>query len=290
MDRRDFLKTSAAAAVASTILGHEALAQQPATVYNRPLHCVYALQGGKSLTESDATLQSTWSQVTGGITALCPFFLNVPAADLPSYQTMINWAQANNIALIPAVGGPGPGHTLNTAGNQAIAQGYRNLPTRYIRLENLSGFYQNPGGPADVSGFIDYCIGIGFTKIMLNPWPVDASNNLATFTSTQLANIDAAFQNVNPNTWEINTGMVNKIITADSSIRILVNYESPGPQQTIAAMTVPNQEATFQTTLTQLAGLPSTDNLHWCPPFTQSYDPVVEGTWTWIANQLDAFQ
>jgi hypothetical protein len=72
----------------------------------------------------------------------------------------------------------------------------------------------------------------------------------------------------------------------DATIKILVNYESPGPQQTIAAMTKSQQENVFTTTLDDLATYPSSDHLLWAPPFTSSYDPLDQGTWTWFANQL----
>ena len=291
MNRRDFLKTSAAVTATTAVLGSKAFAQGTGALYERSVHFVYAINSGKTIDNSDSALQTAFGQVTGGVTCLCPFFLNVldPASD-SDYTNMLNWVTANGVTLVPAVGLTAAGNTLNNSTNVAIAKGYFQLGT-HIRLENLSGYFQNPGGEADVKGFINECISIGFTNIMLNPWPIDASGNYMSFNSTQLANIDSAFQSVNPNTWEINPTVVSTINGLDSSMKILVNYESPGPQSTIAAMTVANQKATFTTTINDLETYPVSDHLHWAPPFTQSYDPLDPGTNTWnfIVTQLDSF-
>jgi len=290
MKRRDFLKTSAALAASSAVLGRKAFGAIPPSVYKRPVHFVYGIGNNAVLDNTDAAIQSALAAVTNGVTCLCPFFLNSsdPTSN-PAFTNMINWVQANNIVITPAVGLTAQGNTLNNATNIAIAEGYLPLGP-HIRLENLSGYFQNPNGEADVKGFINNCIGMGFSKIMLNPWPVDANGNYMTFTANQMDNIDSTFQNVNPNTWVINSSVVSNILALDPTIKTLVNYESPGPQQTIAAMTKSQQENVFTTTIDDLATYPSSDHLFWAPPFTKSYNPLDEGTWTWIAGQLSNSQ
>jgi len=288
MNRRRFLTTSAAVAVAATVFSKKAFAAADPD-YTRSVHFVYGIGNNTTLDNSDSAIKSAFGQVTGGVTCLCPFFLNsLDPMNNSNFTDMINWVQNNNVVVTPAVGLTAQGNTLNNATNKAIAQGYYGLG-KHIRLENLSGYYNNSGGESDVKGFIDTCINIGFTKIMLNPWPVNSSGTYMTFDSDQMACIDSAFQNVDPNTWELNATNISTINGLDSSLQILVNYESPGPQQTIAAMSHANQLNVFNTTLTDLGTFPISDHLHWAPPFTQSYDPIDENTWSFIASTLSGF-
>jgi anaerobic selenocysteine-containing dehydrogenase len=289
MNRRNFLKTSAAAAVATAVFNRKAFAQADPD-YRRSLHFVYGIGNNATLDNTDQALKSAFGQVTGGVTCLCPFLLNsLDPMNNSNFTNMINWVQNNGVIVTPAVGLTAQGNTLNNASNKAIAQGYFDLGT-HIRLENLSGDYDNPGGASDVKGFIDTCIGIGFTKIMLNPWPVNSNGTYMTFDSDQIACIDSAFQNVNPSTWELNSSAIEIINGLDSAVQILVNYESPGPQSTIAAMSHANQLNVFNTTLSDIGTFPISDHLHWAPPFTQSYDPLDENTWNFIANTVSGFQ
>lgn len=289
MNRRSFLKTSAAAAVATAVFNKKAFAQADPD-YTRSVHFVYGIGNNATLDNTDAAIKSALGQVTNGVTCLCPFFLNsLDPMNNSNFTDMINWVQKNGVIVTPAVGLTAQGNTLNNSTNQAIAQGYIALGT-HIRLENLSGYYNNSGGESDIKGFIDYCIGVGFTNIMLNPWPVNSGGTYMTFDSDQMACIDSAFQNVDPNTWELDPTVISTINGLDSSLQILVNYESPGPQQTIAAMSHANQLNVFNTTISDIQSFPISDHLHWAPPFTQSYDPLDQNTWNFIANTLSGFQ
>jgi hypothetical protein len=291
MNRRNFLKSSSAAIASTAVLGTKAFAQAPAGIYDRSVHFVYGIHDRKTLDNIDRDIQNALNKVTNGVTCLCPFFLNTmdPLSN-SNFTNMLSWVSKKGITLVPGVGYPARGHTLNNRTNIDMARGYFKLGT-HIRLENLSGFYRNPNGEQDVKGFIDRCIQIGFTNIMLNPWPVK-NGNLMTFNSDQMKHIDSTFQNVNRNTWELNPNPIKKIIGIDPSIPILVNYESPRPQQKIGGMTIKDQEAVFKKTLKNLATFPRSDHLHWAPPFTQSYDPLDPGTDTWdfIARKLSGFQ
>lgn len=263
-------------------------AQQAGNIYARSVHIVYANNGIKHLDDSDIDIQQALGKVKGNVTALSPFFLNMPPNSLSKYQDMLNWVSERNITITPAVGGSPNDTKLNSDTNQAIAQAYKNISS-HIRLENLTGFFQNDAD--DVRDFINFCINAGFSKIMLNPWPYASPGVLADFTAKQMRYIDAAFQQVDPDTWTINTDNVDNILQKLPLIQILVNYESPGPQQELSAEEESqsgSSENAFKKTLRQITNVSTADHLNWCPPFTQSYDPLQFSppTWGWIAGQL----
>jgi len=268
------------------------LAQQGGNPYARSVHMVYANNGIKHLDDSDIDIQNALELVPGGVTALSPFFLNMPPDSLSQYKDMLDWVSKRNITITPAVGGPPNTTKLNSDTNRAIALGYKNISS-HIRLENLTGFYQND--TADVRAFINFCINKGFTEIMLNPWPYASPGVLTDFPPNQIPYIDAAFQRVDPDTWTIKTQNVENIIQKLPSIQILVNYESPGPQQELSNEEEANPGSSkdaFKETLKQLANASlAVDHLNWCPPFTQSYDPLQFNppTWKWIAGKLGQF-
>jgi hypothetical protein len=263
-------------------------AAQAGNTYARSVHMVYANNGTKHLDDSDINIQKALGRVTGNVTTLSPFFLNMPPESLSQYQDMLNWVAERNITITPAVGGSPNNTKLNSNTNQAIAQAYKNISS-HIRLENLTGFFQNDAD--DVRDFINFCIRVGFTNIMLNPWPYASPGVLADFTAKKMRYIDAAFQQVDPDTWTINTQNVDNIIQKLPSIQILVNYESPGPQKELSNEEESNPGSSvdaFKMTLKQITNVSAADHLNWCPPFTQSYDPLQFSppTWSWIAGQL----
>ncbi len=300
MNRRNFLKSSAALTVCSTVLNTKAfanspLAAGPANVWARPLHFVYPIQGANvSVPPTDAELLAAFDLVPGGLTALTPFLLNVKNPS--QYSSMINAVQARGIIFNPGVGGPAAAGPLYTPGNQAIAAGYRNY-TSYIRLENTQGFYQNPGGQADIQSMIDYCVSLGFEHIMLNPWPLDGNGNVVPFTNPEL---DASFNQVmldfnhstyvvtpDSRNWMVNTNQVGAIQAYRPSINIVINYESEPQHEALYDLELnhPGSSiAAMNITATECQN--STQGWHWAPPFTHVYDPLALGTWPWIANQL----
>jgi hypothetical protein len=258
-------------------------AEQSGNAYARTVHIVYANNGIKHLADSDIEIQQALGQVKGDVTALSPFFLNMPPDSLSQYVDMLNWVSERNITITPAVGGSPNNTKLNSHTNQAIAQAYRNI-SNHIRLENLSGFFQNDSD--DVVGFVNFCISVGFSKIMLNPWPYASPGVLADFTAKQMQ--------VDPETWTINTQNVGNIRQKLPAIQVLVNYESPGPQQELSAEEKSNPGSSkdaFKKTLKQITNVSAADGLNWSPPFTQSYDPLQFSppTWSWIAGQLGQF-
>lgn len=307
MNRRNFLKSSAALTVSTAVLKNKAIAQvsqsnhvyDPTNIWTRPVHLVYARSGGKALVETDDVLLNAWDQVPGGITAMTPFLLNV--ANPSKYASIISEVQARGITITPGVGGPGPGNQINTSQNQAIVAASRQY-TDYIRLENCQGFADNPNGQADLQGMIDYCCSLGFTRIMLNPWPKDNNGNIIPFANPQL---DSSFNNVmldfnrktyeltvplNPNNWLVNQTYAELIQAYRPSCNIVVNYESAPQHQALLQLEKDNPGSSIPAmniTATQCENSPN--NLHWAPPFTEIYDPIALGTWPWIANRLGDF-
>ena len=289
MNRRDFLKSSAAVTVSTAVLKNtKAIAQQTNVpqqannVYERPLHIVYPLSGPNyPNTHTDEDLLNSFDMVPGGITLMTPFLLNEPNPS--NYDSMIKAVQSRGIVITPGVGGPGPGNQINTAHNQAIVAAYREY-SDYVRLENCQGFADNPNGQADLQGMIDYCCSLGFQHIMLNPWPLDSNGNVIPFPNPQL---DSSFNQVNSNTWMVNQTYVGKIQAYRPTCNILVNYESPPQHQALYNMEIKNPGSSITTlniAATQCEDSPN--DLHWAPPFTKVYDPTALGTWPWIANRL----
>jgi hypothetical protein len=299
MNRRNFLKTSAALTVCSTVLNTEArarslLATDPANTWDRPIHIVYAQSGGPSLAETDDVLLNAWDQVPGGITAMTPFLLNVKNPS--KYASMINEVQARGITITPGIGQDPSNGPINQPNYKAMAAAYRQY-TDYVRLENMQGFYDTYGR-APIQDMIDYCTAtLGFTRIMLNPWPKASSGALVPFTNPEL---DSSFNNVmldfnrqtfevnpNPNDWLVNQTYVGLIQAYKPSINVVVNYESAPQHEALLQLEKDNPGSSIPAlniTATQCETSPN--NLHWCPPFTQIYDPIALGTWPWIANRL----
>lgn len=265
-------------------------AVQADNIYARSVHMVYANNGTKHLADSNADIQQALEKVNGSVTALVPFLLNMPPDSIHQYKTMLDWISERNITIVPAVGGSTDnGGKLNSDTNQDIARAYRNISDD-VRLVNLAEFYESDS--VDVLPFIRFCFGtLGFSKIMLNPWPYASPGVLVDFTANQMQHIDATFQQVDNETWAINTKNFNNIMARMPAIQILVNYESPGPQQNLSSQEITNprsSEDALKATLVHLKSLPAADNLNWCPPFTQSYDPLqfTPSTWDWIAGRL----
>lgn len=281
MNRRDFLKTTAAAAVATTaasVLGSKVYAAADLD-YVRTVHFMYPqlIKKGETFT----TLSNALNLVSPHVTFLSPLFLNVTNPLGSNYTDILNYVRTNGIKFGVAVGQPAAGNQLmdGTGPNQTCLNAYDNAGFQpYLRVDNLSGYYQNPGGEDDIKNFLTEAIGMGFTKIMLNPWPYDPNTNTyMPITETNLLNaIDSCFQNADYNTYTVVDADIQNILTQTGnpgpSKQILINYESPGPQSTIFAMTFADQINTFNTTLNSIQSYPSSDYLHWAPPFTGSYD------------------
>lgn len=303
MNRRNFLKSSAALTASTAVLRTKTLAQltqpiapQAANVWARPLHFVYPIQNGNvSSPPTDDELLAAFDMVPGGLTALTPFLLNVKNPS--QYVSMINAVQSRGIIFNPGVGGPAANGPLYTPSNQAIAAGYRQY-TSYIRLENTQGFYNNPGGQADIQAMIDYCVNTcGFEHIMLNPWPLDSNGNAVPFTNPEL---DASFDQVrldfnhstyvvnpDPNNWTVNTTEVAAIQAYRPTINIVINYESEPQHQALYHLELNNPGSSIPAmniTATECQNSPQ--KWHWAPPFTHIYDPLALGTWPWIADRL----
>lgn len=330
MNRRDFFKTGAALTLCSTVLGTEACSRTPlrgtingtlngvdkdtndgthtstfnvqvkvpASVYDRALHFVYAGTGGLSFgsDHTDNDFLNAFDQVPGGVTMLNPFLLNVKNPS--KYESMIKAVQAKGIAIFPGVGLTASGNTLNNANNQAIAAAYRQY-TDCIRLENTQGYYDNPDGQADIQGLVDYCVGLGFKHIQLNPWPTTSGNAVVVpFTNPEL---DSTFQSVHlafnhstyvvdstdSQNWMVNQALITKIQSYRPSINVLVNYESAPQHQALLLLETTDPGSSIPAmdiTATQCETSPN--GLRWCPPFTHIYDPLALGTWDWMANRL----
>lgn len=307
MNRRNFLKSSAAVTVCSTVLKTKAFASSllpadpahvgPADVYDRPLHIVYAGTGGPRFGDvhTDDDLLKAFDMVPGGITAMTPFLLNVKNPS--KYAPMINAVQAKGIVITPGIGGVPTDGPINSQNYKDMAAAYRNY-TDYVRLENMQGFY-DAGGEAPIQDMIDYLTGtLGFNHIMMNPWPKDSNGNIVPFQNPEL---DAGFYSVelsfnrktfeldnsNPNNWMFNQNKIAAVRAYRPSIKILVNYESAPQHEALLQLEKDNPGSSIPAmniTATQCQNSPL--DLHWAPPFTQIYDPIALGTWPWMANRL----
>jgi hypothetical protein len=301
MNRRDFLKSSAAVIAGLPVLKTKAGSLStvgPADVYDRPLHTVYPLRGGNlsGPPPTDDELLAAFDQVPGGITAMIPFLLNVKNPS--KYESMIKKVQAKGITIVPGVGGnPRNGHPINDPIYKNMASAVRPY-TDYIRLENLRGFYNYTGGKPPIQDMIDYLTGtLGFKHIMMNPWPSDSTGDIVQFTNPE---IDASFNQVqldfnhttykvirNPNNWLVNMIAINKILDYRPTCKIVVNYESPGQHGALYHMEK-NHPGSSKRAMNFTANQCQNDanNLYWAPPFTHIYDPLDLKTWPWIAKRL----
>lgn len=305
MNRRDFLKTSAvttAALGAKSFFGTKVFAAADPD-YPRTVHFMYPqlISNGETFT----TLSNALSKVSPTITFLSPLFLNVTNPLDSTYADILNYVRTNGIKFGAAVGLPASGNQLmdGSGTNQTVLQAYDNAGFQpYLRVDNLSGYYQNAGGEGDIKNFLNEAIGYGFTNIMLNPWPYNPNTDtyMPITESNLLTNIDSCFQNASHQNYTVIDADIQNIVNQTGnpgpSKQILINYESPGPQGTIAAMSFNDQINTFNTTLNSIHTYPISDHLHWAPPFTGSYDPLQEknssGTTTWhyfMVPTLDSF-
>ena len=281
MNRRDFLKTSAAVTAATAVLGTKAFAEVAEVDYTRSVHFMYPQLVNKG--ETFTTLSNALSLVSPHVTFLSPLFLNVKNAR-SQYQDILNYVNTNGIKFGVGVGYPAAGNILcdgDNGVNMPILQAYDAAGFQpYLRVDNLSGYYQHPGGEDDIKNFLTQAIAYGFENIMLNPWPYNPNGNqyMPITEANLLANIDSCFQNASYQDYTVIDADIQNILTQTanqpSTPQILINYESPGPQGTIAKMTFAQQVNTFNTTLNSINSYPASNHLHWAPPFTGSYDPL----------------
>ncbi len=284
MNRRNFLKTSAAVAAAATVLGPKAFAQAN-PLYPRSVHFMYP-ELIQQTPDTFQTITSALGRVNGGVSFLSPLFLNEdnPTTD---YADIYNYVKINGIKFGAAVGGPGPGHQLmdGSGPNETCLNAYDEAAFQpYLRVDNLNGFYGNTGGEDDIKSFLREAINMGFHKIMLNPWPQmpagqpNAGQYMPITESDILPYIDACFQNADYQSYLVIDADIQNILTQTANQpqtpQILINYESPGPQKVINKMTFANQLATFKKTLSSVQSYPPKDHLHFALPFTGSYDPL----------------
>ena len=265
-----------------------------ASVYDRSLHMVYALSTGKGLPQySDAQLLEHFEQVPGGVTALVPFLLNV--VNVSQYDSMIRGVQSRGMIIVPGVGGPPNASNIDAQEYKDMAKAAKPY-TDYIRVENMQGFYDEYG-QAGLQNFIDYCVSIGYKHVMMNPWPNAANGSLVDFPNSE---IDAVFNNVSvavngttlindPTNWHVVNGPNEQDRAIRPGIPILINYESPGPQDILTNMEESNPGssiAAMRNTVNDIIGRYRSEDLHWAPPLTESYDAIALGTWGWIAATL----
>ncbi len=297
MDRRNFLKTSAAVTAAAAVFGPTKAFAVANPTYPRSLHFMYP-QLLQAQNETYTSLTKALNKVNNPeLTFLSPLFLNV--TDYSGYSEIISYCNTNNIKFGPAVGGPGPGNKLmdGNGPNQTCLEAINTAGFQpYLRVDNLSGFYGNDGGEDDIKSFLRQAIGYGFYNIMLNPWPQmpqgkpNAGMYMPIAESDIIPYIDSCFQNANYQDYTVIDADIQNILTqaqnwAQGTPQILINYESPGPQGTIAAMSFQNQINTFNTTENSIKTYPAGNHLHFALPFTGSYDPLKEknksGTTIW---------
>lgn len=311
LDRRGFLMGSSVVALGTLGSGANAaklLAAMPSApakssadhVYARTIHFVYARSGGKAFgnTYSDDDFMKFFDQVPGGVTAAIPFLLNV--ADAAAYAPMIKKMQAKGIVIYPGVGqkpGDGP---INVQKYKDMARNYRPF-TDCIRLENTQGYFEAHGAEP-IQDMIDYCVGLGFKHIMLNPWPKQAGGEVYPFKNPEL---DSTIYQVllkhdrkthkiidDPQNWfPGNQVKIDAVRKYRPSINILINYES-APQHLVLEQMEKDQPhssiAAMEITAKMIEQSPK--HLHWSPPFTTIYDPVKLGTWDWMAKRLGSFK
>ncbi|NYT39511.1 hypothetical protein HZY97_01980 [Sphingomonas sp. R-74633] len=311
LDRRGFLvgsSTVALLALESQASAAKLLAAMPGAapkssadhVYARTLHFVYARSGGKAFgnTYSDDDFLKFFDQVPGGVTAAIPFLLNV--ADASVYAPMINKMKAKGIAIYPGVGqkpGDGP---INVPKYKDMAKNYRPF-TDCIRLENTQGYFE-AHGPEPIQDLIDYCVGLGFKHIMLNPWPKQAGGEVYPFKNPEL---DSTIYQVllkhdrkthklipDPQNWfPGNQVKIDAVRKYRPSIAVLINYESAPQHEVLEQMEKDEKGSTIAAMeITARMIEQSKKNLHWSPPFTTIYDPVKLGTWSWMAKRLGDFK
>lgn len=290
MNRRSFLKITTAAAVTTSFLSRKVFAAANPT-YPRSLHFMYP-ELMQQQGETYNSLTTALGQVTPELTFLSPLFLNI--TDFSSYGNIISYVKGANIKFGAAVGYPAAGNTLcdgNKGINMSVLEAYDAQGFQpYLRVDNLSGYYQNSGGETDINNFLTKAISYGFYNIMLNPWPKNPDNNpnlngnphyMPITDSGIIPYIDSCFQNTDDSTYLVIDEDIQNILTqaanwAQGTPQILINYESPGPQQAIAKMTYQGQINTFTTTENSIKTYPANDHLHFALPFTGSYDPLTQ--------------
>ena len=264
-----------------------------ASVYDRSVHMVYALNDALGIPSiSDQQYLDAFEE--GAVTALVPFFLNV--ANPHKYVDMINSVQAMNITIVPGIGQSPSVGDIDGQTYKDMAKAVKNY-TDYVRIENMQGFY-DMYGKTGTQNFMDYCKGIGFKHIMMNPWPNAQDGSLVSFNCPEC---DAAFNavyvnrssqyqlNPDPMNWHVEIGPVNQVRAVVPNIPVLINYESPGPQAILTNMEKTKNGSSltaFEATVSDITGKYKSYDLHWAPPLTQSYNSIGLGTWDWIANEL----
>ena len=258
-------------------------------VYDRSVHMVYALNDKLGMPNTtDQQFLDAFDE--GKVTALVPFFLNVLQPQM--YDSMIQAVQSRGIIIVPAIGGPPASGDLDMQTYKDMAVGYKNY-SDYVRLENLQGFYDEYGSNG-TQNLINYCVQLGYKHIMMNPWPNTPNGSLVPFPNPE---IDSAFNAVSinqtnatdPKDWKVQLNPILQDRAVRPNMPILINYESPGPQQILTQMEMANKGssiAAMNITVSEIIGEYLSYDLHWAPPLTQSYNSIALGTWSWIAREL----
>ncbi|KAJ3497029.1 hypothetical protein NLG97_g2212 [Lecanicillium saksenae] len=231
----------------------------------------------------------------GAVTALVPFFLNVANPD--KFAPMLSEVQKRNITIVPGIGkAPDAIGDMDAPEYLAMAKAVKKN-TDYVRIENMQGFY-DMYGKAGMQNFMDYCKGLGYKHIMMNPWPKAENGSLVIFDCPQC---NSAFNSVvakrkpdgslkpDPDNWHVSIKAIDQVRAIVPNIPVLINYESPGPQKILSDMEQSKKGSSldaFKTTVGDITGRYKSYDLHWSPPLTQSYDSIDLETWDWIANEL----
>ena len=266
----------------------------PTSVWDRSVHYVYALSNNYGAFEppvSDQQFLDAFDEAQ--VTALVPFFLNVN--DTSPYEDFIQAILSRNITIVPGIGRSPNDSDLDTEEYRSMARATKPY-TDYLRLENLQGFYDEHGS-GGIQSFIDYCLGLGYKHIMMNPWPTQ-NGTLVDFPNPEL---DSSFEAVvvrreskyvledSPDNWHIKTDQIDRLRAFRQDFPVLINYESPGPTTILTYLegnTTGASIEAFNVTVNDILGPLKDYDLHWAPPLLQTYNGIGLGTWGWIAQAL----
>jgi hypothetical protein len=290
-----------AALLLPAVVCTSASAQTSATAFDRPIHFVYAREGGKAFgNHTDAELKTAFKQVQKGITAYVPFLLNV--TDPSDHADMIKWVQEQGAIIVPGIGQEPENSQIDDAKFITMARNTVKY-TRWIRLENLQGYYDT-SGRQPIQHMINVLVDMGYEHIMMNPWPVGGLDKTpvqfdkeqyldSTIYQVSLKKTSSGLPDPSGDTnfFPPQGTKISDMFAHKPDIKILINYESAPQHELLTNMERRKTNSSYyegmQITADKIAQ--RKDDLHWTPPFTSAYDPLQLKTWNLISARLNKF-
>jgi hypothetical protein len=249
-------------------------------IYYRPFNLIYANENhDKTINESNDVIIFELQNFPKRPTIITDVLLNT---DPDLYSDFINRLKQITPNLCFALGFKDQ-YDLS---DLTIYNNMISLATKYarytscIRIDHFDSFVE-VSGDAAVNKLLTDLHNLGFQHIISNPWKKPNGGNWQYLDAAQIA-VD---HRLSPPTWLARSDKIQEIIqNSPSGFIVLVNYENPTGQETLASLGADESIDAMSIAANQQNS--SSIPYKWMPPWSKNYDPYQLNTLNWIANKL----